>query len=133
MNYIPPSVFSDLKRRQLIFKSTNIPTFSKTTTLEGQMKSKKVLGIKKKIKKKIYIIFINGESLGSPYNTNQFLLKKHESLDNNNRKEVQPPGSLLAYLLNEKQVDHQSPITNNFDSIKETQELPQVPLNQYQI
>ncbi|CAD8150176.1 unnamed protein product [Paramecium pentaurelia] len=97
------------------------------------MKAKKVLGIKKKIKKKIYIIFINEESLGSPHNTNQFLLKKHESQDNNKGQDLQPPGSMLSFLLNEKKVGHQSSITNNFDLNKESQELSQVPNNQYQI
>ncbi|CAD8140854.1 unnamed protein product [Paramecium pentaurelia] len=97
------------------------------------MKAKKVLGIKKKIKKQIYIIFINEEYLGSPQNTNQFLLKKHESIETNNGKEVQPPGSMLSYLLNEKKIDHQSNNPNNFELIKDTLELSQLPNNYYQI
>ncbi|CAK84841.1 unnamed protein product (macronuclear) [Paramecium tetraurelia] len=128
----PTSHFCNNKQNRE--KSTQIPTYFEIyKRWIAEMKAKKVLGIKKKIKKKIYIIFINEEYLGSPQNTNSFLLKKHQPLETNNGEEVQPPGSMLSYLLNEKKIDHQSNNPNNFESIKDTIELPQLPNNYYQI
>ncbi|CAD8055289.1 unnamed protein product [Paramecium sonneborni] len=115
-------------------KSTKIPTyFDIYKRCKAQMKSKKVLRIKKKIKKKICIIFINEEYLGSPKNTNQFLLQKHQSLEINIEKEVQPPGSMLSFLLNEDKNDHQLTNPNNFKLPIETSELSQHQHNYYQI
>ncbi|CAD8057695.1 unnamed protein product [Paramecium sonneborni] len=115
-------------------KSNKLPKyFDIQQRCKAQMKPKKVLGIQKKIKKKICIIFIDEEYLGSPKNTNQFLLQKHQSLEVNIEKKVQPPESMLSYLLNEEKNDHPLTNSNNFKPPEETSELSQLLNNYYQI
>ncbi|CAD8140915.1 unnamed protein product [Paramecium octaurelia] len=81
------------------------------------MKSKRSLKILKKIKKITQIIIVQDDELGSPHNTNQYLLTKHEQQNIHLEKDCPPPGSMLQFLLNYDKIVLSSPDAITFEQI----------------